>query len=268
MTEQDILDRAKRAAMSVDGPDHPYDALLRRRDRKRRNQRIAAGVVGIAVFVAAVWIVTSAWSFDRTQRPASEPSRVSPTHVAEDAVRGFLAAFGAFDSERAMTYVADDADFLWWIGPGGPANERGLSLSLALFEAVGYQQTITSCHAVPFGSGTSVLCRFDFTTIRSDELGRGPFTGGEFLFTVREGAIVQARLKTGIQFWSQMFQPFAVWVSVRYPRDVDAMFTEPDIIPAGHERFWFGNFGLTQESIRLWRLRTREYMQSVEQGTA
>jgi hypothetical protein len=41
-----------------------------RRDRKRRNQRITAGVVGIAVFVAAVWIVTSGLSFDRTQTPA------------------------------------------------------------------------------------------------------------------------------------------------------------------------------------------------------
>jgi hypothetical protein len=46
------------------------DSLIRRRDRKRRNQRITAGVVGIAVFVAAVWIVTSGLSFDRTQTPA------------------------------------------------------------------------------------------------------------------------------------------------------------------------------------------------------
>ena len=38
-----------------------------RRDHKRRNQRIAAGAVGIAVFVAAVWFVTSGASSDRTQ---------------------------------------------------------------------------------------------------------------------------------------------------------------------------------------------------------
>ena len=41
--------------------------FLRRRDRKRRNQRIAAGVVGIAVFVAAGWIVTSVSSLDRSE---------------------------------------------------------------------------------------------------------------------------------------------------------------------------------------------------------
>ena len=54
-----------------------FERLVRRRDRKRRNQRIAAGVVGIAVFVAAVWIVTSVGSFDRTQPAVTGPT-VSP----------------------------------------------------------------------------------------------------------------------------------------------------------------------------------------------
>jgi Tol biopolymer transport system component len=51
------------AAPAPDG----FERMLRRRDRKRRNQRIAAGVVGIAVFLAAVWIVTGAGTTDRTQ---------------------------------------------------------------------------------------------------------------------------------------------------------------------------------------------------------
>ena len=51
-------------------PDLSTDQLLNRRDRKRRNQRVAAGVVGIAVFVAAVWIVTSVGSLDRSETPA------------------------------------------------------------------------------------------------------------------------------------------------------------------------------------------------------
>jgi hypothetical protein len=49
-------------------PEGSLDRLRRRRDRKRRNQRIAAGVVGIAVFVAAVWIVTSVASLDRSEK--------------------------------------------------------------------------------------------------------------------------------------------------------------------------------------------------------
>jgi hypothetical protein len=58
-----------------DPPPDAFERLRRRRDRKRRNQRIAAGVVGIAVFVAAVWIVTSVGSFNRTQQPAIQPTR-------------------------------------------------------------------------------------------------------------------------------------------------------------------------------------------------
>ena len=48
--------------------DLELENILRRRDRKRRNQRIAAGVVGIAMFVAAVWIVTSGLSLDRSEK--------------------------------------------------------------------------------------------------------------------------------------------------------------------------------------------------------
>jgi Tol biopolymer transport system component len=51
-------------------PDGSFDRFLRRRDRKRRNRRISAGVVGIAVFVAAVWAVTAGGSLDRSETPA------------------------------------------------------------------------------------------------------------------------------------------------------------------------------------------------------
>jgi hypothetical protein len=56
-----------RAAARYEPPDLPMNDLLKRRDRERRNQRIAAGVVGIAVFVAAIWIVMSGLSLDRSQ---------------------------------------------------------------------------------------------------------------------------------------------------------------------------------------------------------
>jgi hypothetical protein len=58
--------------------------LIQRRDRKRRNQRITAGVVGIAVFVAAVWIVTSGGWFDRTETPAVPgPAETGPPPTSE-----------------------------------------------------------------------------------------------------------------------------------------------------------------------------------------
>jgi dipeptidyl aminopeptidase/acylaminoacyl peptidase len=58
-----------------------FERVLARRDRKRRNQRIAAGVVGIAVFVAAVWIVTTGGSFNRTQQPAIQPTPTPPASL-------------------------------------------------------------------------------------------------------------------------------------------------------------------------------------------
>lgn len=71
-----LLERESRRFIQQDGA---FERLVHRRDRKRRNKRIAAGIVGIAVFVAAVWIVTSGGAFNRTQ-PAIQPTP-SPTAI-------------------------------------------------------------------------------------------------------------------------------------------------------------------------------------------
>jgi hypothetical protein len=63
----DERERFEEAFELFDRPEPAWDRLIRRRDRKRRNQRIAAGVVGIAVFVGAVWIVTSVGSLDGSE---------------------------------------------------------------------------------------------------------------------------------------------------------------------------------------------------------
>jgi WD40 repeat protein len=65
--ERDLLEQALRRFEPEPGLT---DRIYRRRDRKRRNQRIMAGVVGIVVFVAAVWIVTTGGSLDRSETPA------------------------------------------------------------------------------------------------------------------------------------------------------------------------------------------------------
>ena len=64
-------------------PEPSYERLVHRRNRKRRNQRISAGVVGIAVFVAAVWIVTSGGPFDRSKTPAAPGPSVSVPRALE-----------------------------------------------------------------------------------------------------------------------------------------------------------------------------------------
>jgi len=92
--ERDVFERSFRRYEPEGGS---FERLVRRRDRKRRNRRIAAGVVGIAVFVAAVWIVTSGLSFDRTQTPAATgPAETAPparASAADVVSRGFCGIF-------------------------------------------------------------------------------------------------------------------------------------------------------------------------------
>jgi hypothetical protein len=66
----DTRELLRRGVEGFEPMPNAFERVLARRDRKRRNQRITAGVVGIAVFVAAVWIVTTGGAFDRTQTPA------------------------------------------------------------------------------------------------------------------------------------------------------------------------------------------------------
>ena len=241
-------------------PSYSFSDLGRRRDRKRRNQRITAGVVGIAVFVAAVWIVTTAGSFDRTTTPADKP-KVNPADTAKEVTLGFLDAYAAFDAKKAMTYVADDANLRGVLNDAHqvPANTEGLSLKLSLLQAVGYEQTVTSCEAAAFGSDTSVICDYVFHALGSDQIGRGPFSGNSYVFTVRDGAIVRAGEARNLdKFDRQMWWPFAEWVSSTYPKDAAVMYLDGPLYVA---RF-------SPESIRLWERHTREYVDEVMQGTS
>jgi hypothetical protein len=72
------------AAARYEAPDLPMADLLKRRDRKRRNERVAAGVVGITVFVAAIWVVMTGGPFDRSQTPTSTGPPITGPTVARD----------------------------------------------------------------------------------------------------------------------------------------------------------------------------------------
>jgi hypothetical protein len=89
-----------------------FDDLERRRGRKRRNQRIAAGVVGIAVFVGAVWTVTSEALLDRSE-----------TSVVPGGA-GMTATTGPTATGPAATGSTAAADAVWngyGLPPGGLA---------------------------------------------------------------------------------------------------------------------------------------------------
>ena len=46
-----------------------------------------------------------------------------------------------------------------------------------------------------------------------------------------------------------MWEPFRDWVSKTYPKDFEVMYVDGG-----------GNFSLTEESIRLWERRSRQYV--------
>jgi Tol biopolymer transport system component len=75
--KSDRFDVLERLAPLVDAPEASFEAFLRRRDRKRGNQRIAAGVVGIALFVIPIALIAVQSSRDRTQTPADRGRSVS-----------------------------------------------------------------------------------------------------------------------------------------------------------------------------------------------
>jgi hypothetical protein len=239
-------------------PAYSFNDLGRRRERERRDRRITAGVVGIAVFVATVWLVTTAGSSGRTT-PADEAT-VRQADAAKGVVLGFLDAYAAFDAQQAMTYVAEGADLSGLDDTDQvSASAEGLSMKLSLLRAVGYEQTVTSCVAAAFGSDTSVTCDFVFHALGSDRIGLGPFSGTSYVFTVRDGAILRAgQAGNAGGFGHQMWWPFAEWVSSTYPEDAAVMYLDGTLNGA---RF-------SPESIRLWERHTREYVEAVKQGTA
>jgi hypothetical protein len=242
-----------RMATQKVGPDP--GALERQHRFQRRTttrRKLGAFAVAAAIGLAAVALILVIRPGENATTPANKPSAVKPADTDEVRVAtGFLEAFGAFDAERARTYLADFADIT---GITEGKGVEGLSLMTSFLEAQGYQQTITSCVAGTFASETNVHCEFDFHAIRSDEIGLGPFSGSYFDVTVRDGEISRASMHWEIEEFSpQMWEPFRDWVSSTYPKDFAVMYMEGG-----------SNFRLTEESIRLWEQRTREYVKEVQ----
>lgn len=230
-------------------------ALQRQQARQRRRSvgiKVGAFAVAAAIGAAAIAFLFVVRDDGGPTTPADEPSVSSRS--AEEVAISFLDAFGRFDAERAMTYVADDADLT---GMGGfpQADSKGLSMLTSFLEAFGWNQTITSCEALGAARpiDTTVVCTFDWHGLRSDEIDRGPFTDSEFVITVRDSRIVEASWYWNIQeFSAQMWDPFAAWVSKTYPEDVEAMYENGQT-----------DFRLSPESIRLWDRHSRQYVREV-----
>jgi hypothetical protein len=206
------------------------------------NRKLLVGAAALALFIAGAAVVYQSRDDGTGQQPV-------------EVATSFLGAYGAFDAEQAITYLADDADITKLIGSVGAQGVEGtleeFRLLVSLAEATGYKQTLVSCEELgSSAAGTGVLCTSDYHNFRSDEIGRGPFSSVSFDLTLRDGEIVRARQDFGVEeFSTQMWDPFARWVSKAYPKDATVMYEDGG-----------GGMRLTEESIRLWERHTREYV--------
>lgn len=151
-----ILEQESR---TVDPKPEAFERLLRRRDRRRRNQRITAGFVGIALFVAVVWVVTSVGPLDRSDRSVvpggsggTGPSETGPAETGHAETRPEPRSVGHWEVlpkgttptapgdsrlvagwmalHQGLVYVYADGRVIWHPGPAGfhnDANEQRLT---------------------------------------------------------------------------------------------------------------------------------------------
>ncbi|HEV8563936.1 MAG TPA: hypothetical protein VGR41_03395 [Actinomycetota bacterium] len=237
--------------------DRQYD---HRRMRERKRKIGALAVAAVIMIVAAVAIARNldAGVGNQGTTPADAPATVNPVSAtAERVATSFLEAYGAFNVEQAITYLADDADISQLsVGAQAVQGLKEFRLLISWLEAQGYKQMLNSCEELGSSAfGTRFRCTFDFHALRSDEIGLGPFSGSYFDLTVRDGEIVRASLYWDIEEFSpQMWEPFASWVSTTYPVDAAVMY---------EDETYSGARLTEEESIRLWERHSREYVKEV-----
>jgi hypothetical protein len=223
----------------------------------KRIGALAAAAVGLAVITALLIIQSRDEAPATDQTPVAAGAQENTVNArAEKVATGFVEAYGAFDVEQAMTYLADDAT----IAVLGAQDD--LRLLIPYLEATGYQQFLDSCEEVGNSASSTIRCTYDFHALRSGEIGRGPFSGSRrgpfggssFDLVVRDGKIVEASQSWEIEKFSpQVWEPFANWVSKAYPKDAAVMYMDET----------HSNVRLTEESIPLWERHTRAYVEEV-----
>ena len=236
-----VLDQQRRTVMQT----HDRVDVDLEPEKPRRN--LAIGIA--AAIVVAIGVVILA----RPMAPPVANQPLPPTSTEIGAA--FVGAYGAFDVDRAASYLAADADLSGL--EGGTENWRVGNKGL---QAEGFKLTAFTCQEKSYLPSGTVRCPFDFHSLRSDEIGLGPFTGSYFDIRIRDGQVISASLLWDAELFSpQMWEPFAEWVAATYPDDAVIMYE--DFPTQDVQR-------LSEESRALWELRSREYARVVAPGEA
>jgi hypothetical protein len=185
-------------------------------------------------------------------------STTAPTTNAERVAKRFVDAYGTYHATRALKYLSKEGiatgsghTALKW---GSPDEFRS---EVAMAKARHIEQTPPTCEQQGNSDeGTTVRCAFDYHAFRSDEIGRGPFRDNYWELVVRDGKVTSA-----VSTWSyitngfsaQMWEPFQAWVTSAHPEDLQTLYP-------------VGDPPITEQGIRLWERRLREWAATVKES--
>jgi hypothetical protein len=224
----------------------------RRQRTTTRNKGLGAYALAAALGLAVVAAFLGSRELDAPEPRTPEP----PVTAAETAASNFVQAFGALDVDLMARYLADDADLSGLVGSLGTQSVGPtlgeLRLMSAFLDAVGYRQAVGDCVEQRVSTiDTRFSCPFRFHILRSHAIGLGPFDGGSFDLTVRDGRVVRASVNLFVGGISQqIWEPFAEWVATRHPGDVAIMYVDET----------HSGVRLTAQSIRAWERLSRAYV--------
>jgi hypothetical protein len=221
---------------------------------RRAFTRCAAAPLVVGVLVVAGCSDNSAPDAASSTTVRTSTTTVAPASAAETA-DAFLAAYGTFDTDQALSYLTEDAVATGTGSAGEWGSEDAFRLELAMEEAQGVEQTFKGCEEQgETAEGTALRCEFDFHAFRSEEAGVGPFTDNWWDIVVRDGKVTSAKVTWSFLtngFSDNVWVPFQAWVASTHPQDLPVMYVG-------------GFVAVTEESIALWEQRTQEWADSVQ----
>ena len=231
-------------------------ALERQRTRQIRtvrNRKVGAFAVVAAIAAASIGIALASRVGTDRVKVGGEPTP-SPVEVAT----GFMDAYGRFDENRAISFLAPDANVGPLISSIGEVHDGpGLRLSIEWLKAVGYQQQLHSCREQgTSATATEVRCSFDLHLLRSSELDKGPYGPATIDLTIKDGKIVFAsawNFDYEESFSSEMWGPFDRWVSRTHPEEVAYMYRDES----------HSGVLLNDASIWRWEVYTKAFVRTM-----
>ena len=130
----DDRDLFEHAVRRFPPPERSFDRLITRRDRKRRNKRVAAGALGVAVALAAILVGTSIIRSDERQ-PANPalPFRHNGAIAIVGNLNGIVSLIDSGSSRRGNCGDAKNASrtdlVLHSLNAGGQLRARRFGLT-------------------------------------------------------------------------------------------------------------------------------------------